>query len=379
MSGAVRCDRVLLWSTLLLVLVGMLTVYSASAHIAQYRFGGSHELLKRTVLRAALGFIVMLAAYSADYRLYRKHAKKMIVAACGLLALVLFMPAIRGMRGFISMAWFTLQPTELAKLGIVIYLADVLSRQQGELGDLWRGFLPRIAIAAVALALIALQPDYGSALAVLLVVVTMLFLAGARMLHLAGLALASSAAGLLVVQKVPEIAKRLDVWRSTLDLSLEGLDMHGAGYQIYQSLVALGSGGLFGRGVGGSLQRAFIPDAHTDFAFSIWGEEVGLVGSLGLVALFVFFFVRGLRVAGRAPDLYGRLLAAGATVMITTYAVLGIGVACAALPTTGLPLPFISYGGSSLVVNMCAVGILLNISRQRVTGNWKPDGRRSRS
>jgi len=270
------------------------------------------------------------------------------------------------------------QPSELAKLALVIYMADVLTRKQEELTDFVKGLLPRLVMAGAIVLLIAAQPDYGSALAVAMIALVMLFLGGVRVLHIAGLTGAAAIVGAIAVHKVAHIAERWAVWRSSFDLSLEGLDTHGAGFQIYQSLVALGSGGAVGRGLGASLQRAFIPDPYTDFAFSIWGEELGLLGSLGVGALFVFLMLRGLRVARRAPDLYGTVLAGGLTAMVTTYAVINIGVATALIPTTGLPLPFVSYGGSSLVVNMAAIGILLNVSRRLI-----PEGaggaRRSRS
>ena len=379
MRGTVRCDRIIIWATLLLVLVGMLTVYTASVHVAERSFGGSHFFLKRNAMRAALGFIAMACAYVFDYRRYRQHAKKLIIVAIVMLGLTLiFGEKVRGTRGWISAAWFMVQPSELAKLALVIYMADVLTRKQEELTDLVKGLLPRLVMAGAVVLLIAAQPDYGSALAVAVVALIMLFLGGVRVLHIAGLTGAAGLLGIVAVHKVAHIAERWGVWRSSFDLSLDGLDTHGAGYQIYQSLVALGSGGVLGRGLGASLQRAFIPDPYTDFAFSIWGEELGLLGSLGVVALFVFLMLRGLRVARRAPDLYGTVLAGGLTAMVTTYAVINIGVATALIPTTGLPLPFVSYGGSSLVVNMAAIGILLNVSR-RLTPAGTGSARRSRS
>ena len=363
MRGAVRCDRSLIWITLVLVLVGMLTVYTASVSIAERSFGGTSVFLRRNVLRTALGLIAMLVAYNVDYRAYRKHARKALFAAFGLLALTLvFADPVRGMKGF----WLMFQPSELAKLALVVYLADVLARKQENLDDFFRGVAPWLGLALGTIMLVVLQPDYGSALGMVCLVSVMLFLGGVRFRHLLGLAGVAAIGVSILARHVDYIAARVAVWKPTLDLSLEGLDLRGAAYQIYQSLVALGSGGLFGRGVGASLQRAFIPDSHTDFAFSIWGEELGLVGTVGLVFVFALLMVRGLRIAKRAPDLYGTLLASGLTAMITTYAVINIAVVTALVPTTGLPLPFVSYGGSSLFVSMAAVGILLNMSKRPV-------------
>jgi cell division protein FtsW len=258
------------------------------------------------------------------------------------------------------------QPGEIAKLALVFYMADVLARRREELADFRFGVLPRLVLSGIVVALVLLQPDFGNALAIAILTLVLLFLGGAKLAHVGGLAALAGVGGWVAVRTVPHIIERWQVWRASYDLTLEGLDTQGAGYQIYQSLVALGSGGIIGRGVGGSLQRAFIPDPYTDFAFSIWGEELGLIGTIAVVAVFAFFMLRGLKIARRAPDAYGMVLAGGLTAMITVYAVINIGVATAMLPTTGLPLPFVSYGGSSLVVNMAAIGVLLNMSKRVV-------------
>lgn len=361
MRDAFRCDWALVWTTLLLILVGMLTVYTASVHVAEHSFGGTFVFLKRNAFRAGLGIAAMAFAYAFDYRSYRRHAKKAILLTIGLLvATLLFGRTVRGMRGFLLM----FQPSEVAKIVLVVYMADVLARRKDELDDFVHGLLPRLGLVAGVVLLVLLQPDFGSAIAIVSLSLVLLFLGGARLSHIGALGAAAVPGVALAIKFVPHIAERWAVWRATYDLSLSGVDTRGAGYQIFQSLVALGSGGLWGRGVGESLQRAFIPDPYTDFAFSIWGEEVGFLGTLGLVCVFAFLLMRGLRIAKRAPDLYGQILASGLTAMITIYAFINIGVATALIPTTGLPLPFISYGGSSLIINMAAMGILLNISKR---------------
>lgn len=363
MRGTVQCDRGLVWVTLLLILVGIVTVYTASVHIAGQTFGGAHVFLKRNAVRALFGLAALMFAYRIDYRSYRKHARKAVLLAIALLAVTLiFGTVVRGMRARLVM----FQPGEIGKLALVFYMADVLARRQDELRDFVHGLLPRLVLAGIIVVLILLQPDFGNALAVSMLSLVLLFLGGARLLHVGGLGAVAAAGSWFAIRHVPHIIERWSVWRASCDLTLEGLDTRGAGYQIYQSLVALGSGGILGRGVGSSMQRAFIPDPYTDFAFSIWGEEFGLVGTVTVVAIFAFFMVKGLRIAKRAPDLYGMILASGLTAMITVYAMVNIGVATATLPTTGLPLPFVSYGGSSLVVNMAAIGVLLNMSRRMV-------------
>ena len=363
MKGSVRCDWALVWTTLLLILVGMLTVYTSSVYFAENNLGNSHVFLKRNAMRAVFGFAAMAFAYSFDYRSYRKHAKKAILMTILLLAATLiFGETIRGMKGFL----LRFQPSEVAKLILVVYMADVLARRKDELQGFVHGLLPRLGLVACVVGLILLQPDFGSAIAVVFLSLVLLFLGGAKLSHIGALAAAAVPGVVLAIKYVPHISERWGVWRATYDLSLSGVDTKGAGYQIFQSLVALGSGGFWGKGIGGSLQRAFIPDPYTDFAFSIWGEEVGFLGTFGLICVFGFFLLRGLRVAKRAPDRYGQILASGLTAMITIYAFINIGVATALIPTTGLPLPFVSYGGSSLIINMIAVGILLNLSKRPV-------------
>ena len=363
MRGNVRCDWALVWTTLLLILVGMLTVYTSSVYFAENNLGNSHVFLKRNAMRAVFGFAAMAFAYSFDYRSYRKHAKKAILMTILLLAATLiFGETIRGMKGFL----LRFQPSEVAKLILVVYMADVLARRKDELQGFVHGLLPRLGLVACVVGLILLQPDFGSAIAVVFLSLVLLFLGGAKLSHIGALAAAAVPGVVLAIKYVPHISERWAVWRATYDLSLSGVDTKGAGYQIFQSLVALGSGGFWGKGIGGSLQRAFIPDPYTDFAFSIWGEEVGFLGTFGLICVFGFFLLRGLRVAKRAPDRYGQILASGLTAMITIYAFINIGVATALIPTTGLPLPFVSYGGSSLIINMIAVGILLNLSKRPV-------------
>lgn len=361
MKDILRCDWALVWTTLLLILVGMLTVYTASVYFAENNYGASHVFLARNAVRALVGAVAMAFAYMIDYRSYRRHAKKAIILTVVVLVLTLFFgQKIRGMRGFLLM----FQPSEVAKLILVVYLADVLTRKKDELASFTRGLLPRLGLVASVVLLVLLQPDFGSAIAIVVLSLVMLFLGGARLTHIGGLTAAAIPGVWLAVRVVPHIADRWSVWRATYDLTLQGVDTRGAGYQIFQSLVALGSGGLWGVGIGRSYQRAFIPDPYTDFAFSIWGEEVGFLGTFGLVCVFVFLLTRGLRIARRAPDDYGQILAAGLTAMVTIYAAINMAVATALVPTTGLPLPFVSYGGSSLIVNMVAIGILLNMSRR---------------
>jgi len=266
-------------------------------------------------------------------------------------------PGTTASRG-ITVGPASFQPVEVAKLSLVLYLAHFASRRGLAIRDLRRGVLPPLAIAGV-LALLALrQPDMGSALVLGGVAMVALFLGGAQVLHLTAVVAASipllAVAVIAAQYRLQRVLAFLDPWR----------DPQGTGFHIIQSLLAFGSGGLVGVGLGASRQKFFyLPESHTDFIYAILGEELGLLGTIGLLALFALFTYRGIRVARSAPDRYGALLAAGITASITGQALLNMGVATGVLPVTGIPLPFVSSGGSSLAVTMVQIGILLNISQ----------------
>jgi len=363
LKGTVRCDRWLLWTALLLLAVGTITVYTSSVYFAHSRMGSANALFQMYLLRLGLGGLIMWGCYKTEHRWFRRHAKKAMLLAIALLVLALVFADNR--RGGTS-TFMGVQVNEIAKLVLVVYLADVLSRRQEELASFAQGLLPRLVFVGIVVGLIVLQKDFGSALGISLLSFTMLFLGGARLSHIGALGLAVVPLGAFAAANVDRISGRVGVWRSMFDLSMDGVNTRELAYQVYQSLIAFGSGGITGRGIGSSLQRAFIPDSHTDFAFSIWAEELGILGALFVIALFVMLTLRGLRIARRQQDLYGMLLASGLTMMVALYAVINIGVVTGTIPTTGLPLPFLSYGGMALVANMAAVGILLNMSKQTV-------------
>jgi cell division protein FtsW len=249
------------------------------------------------------------------------------------------------------------QPAEFVKLVLVLYLADVLERKKEQMRDFQTGLMPRLAVVGIVLGLIVLQPDLGTAIAIGFVALVMLWLGGAQFKHLL----------VTVLAGVPVVAYSL--YRSPYQMRrilsfLEMADPRGADYQLNQSLLALGSGGPIGTGLGNSMQKYFLPETHTDFIFSFIGEELGLAGTLSVIALFIAFGIHGVRVARQSPTYYGFLVASGVTAMISIYAILNMGVATGLLPTTGLPLPFVSYGGSALVWNLAGVGLLIAIARE---------------
>ena len=325
---------------------------------------------KRVIIRLAVAALVMMAAMKVNYRRLRKLALPGLVLTAGLLAAALAMHATRGAKSWI----FGLQPSEPARLALVIFLAHYMDRQRDKMGSLVKGFLvPAMPIVAVS-GLIILQPDFGSAMAVAVIGGTMLFLGGARLLHL-GTGLAAAAAGLAaVVLAKPHVIGRIQGFYLGLtrpDL-LQELAAGASGHlrntmvHTHQALVAVGSGGIFGVGLGQSKQKLmFISEPHTDFVFSIIAEEGGLLAAGGVLLVFLFIMWRGLRIAGQLPDSFDRFAALGLTLSLFVYSAINIMVNLGLFPITGLPLPFLSYGGSALAVNAASVGLILNISRHR--------------
>lgn len=344
-----------------LIFIGVVMIFSSSCIHAMEGFGDSLYYLKRHVLFLAAGLIAAGVMMAVDYRYLQKAAKPMMLAALGILVLVL-LPGI-GRSSFGAQRWlrlgpFSLQPTEFIKIIVLIYTADYLSRRQGRIMNFWQGFVPIICFLGVVSALIMKQPDFGSMVLIGGVVLIMIFAAGARGRHL----------GLLVLAAIPVfyfLVVRVGYrWRRIVTFLEPWKDPTGAGFQLTQSQIALGSGGLFGVGLGKSMQKLFyLPAAHTDFILSIIGEETGFLGTFIVLFLFIFFVIQGFRIVKRTEDSFGYFLGIGIVSMIGIQASLNIGVSIGALPTKGLPLPFISYGGSALVSAMMMVGILLNISR----------------
>ncbi len=361
MPRKVSPDYVLFLLVVVLLSVGVVMVYSASAILATERFRDPYFFLKKQCFWAVLGLGVLWGVMSVDYRRWRRFVLPLLALALALLVLVLVPPfgqEINGTRRWLRWGPVSFQPTELAKLALVLYLADFLARRQVQIGSFWRGFLPPLLVTGAMAALILRQPDLGSSVALVAVVLCMLFVAGARLSHMA---LVGGAAVPVIVLAVTGASYRLRRVFAFLD---PWADPRGAGFQIIQSYLALGGGGLTGRGLGESKQKLFyLPEPHTDFVFAILGEELGFVGAVVVVALFGLLLWRGVRIGLRAADPFGALAALGITAMLATQALVNLGVVVGLLPTKGLPLPFVSFGGSSLLVAMAGVGLLLNISQ----------------
>ena len=344
-----------------LLCIGVVMIYSSSGIYALQELGDGAYYLNRHLMFLVIGAALCYAAMRIDYRDLRKWAKPLLGIAFLLLVLVLIPGigrSISGARRWFQFEGFSFQPSEFAKLALLIYVSDYLARKQNKISDFWTGFLPVIMVLGGMAFLVVKQPDFGSSVLLGVIVMLLLFLSGARLSHIGGLALMALPVLILLVAKSPyrmaRIMAFLDPWQ----------DSKGIGFQLTQSQIALGTGGFWGVGLGKSVQKLFyLPAAHTDFILSIIGEELGFVGTTLVILLFAAFIWQGARVAKKTADPFGYYLASGIVAMIGFQAAINIGVSIGALPTKGLPLPFVSYGGSALIFHMAAVGLLLNISR----------------
>jgi cell division protein FtsW len=354
-------DPWLFGTVVVLCSVGVIMVYSASAIIAVDRFHDPFFFLRKQFFWAVIGFGCLWAALRMDYRRLERLVVPLLVLSFVLLVLVLVPPfgqVINGTRRWFRAGPLSFQPVELAKFSLVLYLAAFLSRRRDQMSSFGQGLVPPLLVAGLMAGLTIVQPDLGNSLALVILTLTLAYLAGARVTHM----LAIGAAALPVVGLL--IALRPYRWRRMLAFVNPWDDPQGSGFQIIQSFLALGSGGWFGLGLGESKQKLFyLPEPYTDFIFAIIGEELGLVGAGLVVGVFAVLIWRGLRVGLRAPDPFGAYLALGLTIMLATQTLVNLGVVTGALPTKGLPLPFVSFGGSALLMTMFSAGVLLNISQ----------------
>jgi len=361
-APGVHDDLILLGSAFSLMCLGLGMVFIASNVMALTNYGDPFYFVKRQGFYGLLGVVALLWGRRIRYQNYQRWVYPFLVLSLICLVLV-FIPGIggkvRGAARWIRLGPFTLQPSEFAKLAVVLYLAYSLAHKQEKMKFFTIGFLPHIVISGVFIGLIGIETDFGTALTLAAIVFIMIFVGGTRLTHLL---LALGGVIVLAILAVLKDPKKSNRFLSFLDPWKYGADV---GYQLKQSLLAIGSGNLVGLGPGQSRAKLFyLPDAHTDFILSIFSEEMGFLGFLLVLALFTLLVVRGLRLSLKAPDTFGSYLALGLTLVIGLPAAINLGVVSGILPTKGLSLPFLSYGGSSLIASMLAVGILLNISCQ---------------
>jgi cell division protein FtsW len=353
-------DPVLLGAVLGLLCLGLVMVYSASAVMALEKTGNGFYFLQRQLVAAGVGLLAMASALKLGYRRLARLAYPLLVVTVLLLLLVL-LPGVGtlvgGARRWIRFPGVSIQPAEIAKFTWVVYLAYSLAKKREKAASFSIGFLPHLLLGGVLVFLCMLQPDFGSAVELLVLLFVLLFAAGTKLSYLVGSVLLALP---LAYHAVAHSPYRLARIRAFLD---PWAHRHDVGYQVAQSLISVGSGGFFGLGLGESRQKLFfLPEAHTDFIFSIVGEELGLFGAVALVLLYAIIVWRGTRAALRAPETFGTYLGLGLTALLGVQAVVNMSVAMGMLPTKGLTLPFVSYGGCSLVVSMTAAGALLSLS-----------------
>ena len=351
----------LLMVMLVLLTIGVVMLFSVSAPQAKDRYGDARYLLKRQLVWLVLGGVGCVTAASMPYPKLRGVCVPALAVLVLLLVAVLVPHLgvkVSGARRWLGVGGLRFQPSEFAKLALIIWLAHWLTKEKRRLNRFGRGFAVPMAVTGVVLVLILAEPDFGSTALLGCVALAMMFVAGARLLYLVPTVLGAAVAFCLLIRHSPV---RMQRFLAFLDLEKY---KQGAGYQVWQAVLAFGSGGLNGLGLGNSRQKMFyLPEAHTDFIFPILGEELGLIGTLAVLLLFAVLVVCGVVISLRSADLFGRYLGFGITLMIALQALINIGVVTAWLPTKGLPLPFISFGGSNLMMNMVAVGVLLSIFR----------------
>jgi cell division protein FtsW len=360
MARKLQSDKWMFLATVALVCASVVMVYSASAMLALERFQQPYLFVTKQVMWVAVGVALLSLVMRVDYRTYRNERLiwTLLAVAAVLLVAVLFSRPVNGTRRWFALAGFGIQPSELAKLAVVLFTALILERRMHRINDITYSLLPIALVAGAVTGLILLEPDFGTAVALLAIVSVMLFAAGLAYKYFAVAALLMVPALYAVLMSASYRKDRLlafwDPWA----------DPQGNGFQIIQSLIAVGTGGVFGKGLMEGRQKLFfLPEPHTDFIYAVIAEETGLVGSLVILTCFGLIAWRGLRASSRAPDSFGALLALGITMMLVLQAFVNISVVLGLLPTKGIPLPLVSAGGSSLLINLLGVGVLLNISQ----------------
>lgn len=355
-------DTWLFASVAILVAIGLVMIFSASSASAYADYHDTMYFFKHQLMWLAAGSAIAYGAYRIDYHLLKRAAPYLLLGSIFALLLVLVPHigmSVNGARRWIGFHSLSLQPSEFAKIAIVIYLAAMLSTRGERITQFASGLFP-LCIAPILMAMLVLkEPDMGTASLLVFVALTMFFTAGARIPHLLAIVGVTTPVVAFLTLASPyrraRILAFLDPWK----------DAQNTGFHIIQSLYALGSGGLFGVGLGTSRAKFYLPEEYTDFIFSVIGEELGLIGTIFVLALFVTLAYRAIRIALAAPDRFGFFLTVGCTAMIVIQAMINIGVVTSSWPVTGVPLPFISFGGSSLLVNLIAVALILNVGRYR--------------
>ncbi len=361
-------DSTLLVTIMVFLLISVVMVYSSSSVVALTNYNDAAYFMKRQVLWIIIGLPLMVIAMHTDHRMFSdKRAALGLVIVSLLLLAATFVPVIgrevNGARRWLSLGALTFQPSELAKFTVVVYLSYFIAKKGERIRDFAQGLVPIFVVTGMFIGMVVFQPDFGTAMMLAGVTYLMLFVGGARIVHLSSVLLVFLPVAYFAVVETAYRARRifafLDPWS----------DPKGAGYQIIQSFLAFGSGGIFGRGLGEGRQKLlFLPERHSDFIYAVIGEEVGIIGALVVLVLFCIILWRGIVISLTVKERFSSLLAVGITVLISLQAFINMAVVTGILPTKGTVLPLVSFGGSSLVVTLVALGVLLNISREAVNG-----------
>jgi len=353
-------DHVLLLISVVLVILGSIMVFSSSVIMADARFQSPYVFAIKQIIWVIFGTVAMFILANSDYRDLQKMSRMLLIISIVLLVAVLVFGTVKGgARRWLRFGWISFQPSEVAKLMMVIALADYLDRKKSRLKE-FKGLMPPLFITALLTGLIVLERDLGTPILMVIISICLLFAAGARLKHILLMGAACVPLVVIAILRQPYRLARIHAFAASWG------DIHAGSYQLQRSIMALGNGGFFGMGMGQSQMKLnFLPEPHTDFIFPIIGEELGFIGTIFLISLFLGFMWQGMKIARNCQNLFGQLTALGITWAIGFQAVLNMGVASGVLPTKGLPLPFVSFGGTSLLLNMACVGILLSISKQR--------------
>ena len=358
-----KSDLVLFIAVIALILFGLVMIYSASSIWAEYKFNDSFKYVKQQALFIVIGIFLMIAVSKIDYKWYYKKTNLILMVCLFLLVLVLI-PGIgtvrNGSQSWFGIGSFGIQPSEFAKLGLIIFTAKYLSNNNKFLKDIKKGVIPILIVLFTIFGLIMLQPDFGTGMIIVVSILSMLFIAGVNIRFFIGLGLLGvvGIVGLIVIApyRIDRITSFLDPWKDPL----------GTGFQIIQSLYAIGPGGLLGQGFLNSRQKQFyLPEPQTDFIFSIISEEFGILGVIIVCGLFLLILYRGIKIVLNSKDQFPKYLAFGMIFQIMIQTIMNLMVVIGLIPVTGVTLPFLSYGGSSLLISMISVGILLNISKNK--------------
>lgn len=358
-----KYDKLLLLAVIIISLFGTLMIYSSSYVWAEYKFDDPYKYLKSQSIFLILGYIIMFIVSKIPYQKYKKFAN-IIFGICLLMLILVLIPGIgtvrNGSRSWFGLGGFGIQPSEFTKLGLIIFTAKYLSNNRGELKDIKKGVFPILSVLILVFGLIMLEPDFGTGVVIVMTIIVLLFVSGVKMnffiklgiLGVIGVALLI----LIAPYRMERIVSFLNPWTDPL----------GSGFQIIQSLYAIGPGGLLGLGFGNSIQKHFyLPEPQTDFIFSIISEEFGFVGILIVSSLFMTIIYRGFKISMNSEDLFGKHIAFGITFGLAFQTILNLSVVVGLIPVTGVTLPFLSYGGSSLLISLTSMGILLNIGKNK--------------